>query len=265
MKKASLADIENLMFKMPTDEEHREASLGWLSRVQPTLIDQWPSDLAALSIPTKMVRLDVPAVWDGLCRVQDGEGLTQPLYNLADELDREIGWERKFIRLNSRSPKDAPWPFEIPATISGKEAVHILLGSMRVMDDLMEFKWIPEQPAYVCLRDFMPGLRSNDEYRCFVKDGELIAVTHYDYTQPWIGPEDKGKELRNRIDKWFTESLRPVLHIDTVVFDLWVKWDGSFVLIEINPYGLSDPCYFGSYEAVESADCWIKYAEADGD
>lgn len=262
MPKPSLADMIKTELKMPTPEEHRAISLRWLSRIQPTLIDRWPQGLAALSIPTKMVKLDVPAVWDALCTVQDGKGLSQPLYDLAEELDAEIGWERKFIRLNSRSPKDWPWPFEIPATISGKEAVHILLGSMRVMDDLMEFRWVPEQPAYVCLRDFMPGMRPHDEYRCFVKNGNLIAVTHYDYTKPWSGPEDGGKDLRQRIDRWFRYTMRPVLHIDTVVFDLWVQRD-SLMLIEINPYGLSDPCYFGDYASVESADFWIKYADKD--
>lgn len=247
--------------KMPTPEQHRAVSLSWLSRIQPTLIDHWPKELAALSMPTKMVKLDVDAVWDALCAVQDGKGLSQPLYDLAEELDREIGWERQFIRLNSRSPKDNPWPFEVPATISGKEAVSILICSMRVMDDLMEFKWVPEQSAYVCLRKFIPGIRGQNEYRCFVKDGELIAVTHYDYTKPWTGPKDGGKELRGQIDKWFAETLKPVLHIETVVFDIAINYDGSFLLIEINPYGLSDPCHFGSYEAVENASGWIQYAE----
>jgi hypothetical protein len=260
MTKPSLADMIKMELRMPTPEEHRAVSLGWLKRIQPTLIDQWPKELAELSMPTTMVKLDVPAVWGAICELQDGKGISMPLRDLADELDDHIGWNRKFVRLNSRSPKDWPWPFEIPATISGKEAVYILTNSMRVMDDLMEFQWIPEQPAYVCLRNFIPGLRPVDEYRCFVKDGELIAVTHYDYTNPYTGPDDQGEELRGRIDRWFTETLRPVLHIDTVVFDIAVRYDG-FLLIEINPYGLSDPCYFGSYHAVENACSWIEYAK----
>ena len=250
------------MFKMPTPEEHRAVSLKWLERVQPTLIDQWPAELAALSIPTKMVKLDVDAVWEALCAVHDGKGIAPVLRDLAAELDAEMDWNRKFVRLNSRSPKDAIWPFEVPAMISGKEAVSMMLSSMRVMDDLMEFKWVSEQPAYVCLRDWVYDFRTECEYRCFVKDGKLIAVTHYDYTKPFRAPEDGGKELRQRIDKWFAETLSPTLPIQTVVFDIHANRDGTFLLIEINPYGRSDPCHFETYERVENATSFIEFGAA---
>lgn len=248
--------------KMPTPEEHRTASLSWLRRVQPTLIDQWPADLAALSMPTTMVKIDVPAVWDGLCAGHDGKGIAAPLVALAAELDAAMGWNRKFVRLNSRSPKDAIWPFEVPATLSGKEAVSMLTGSMRVMDDLLEFRYVPEQPAYVCLRDWVYGFNTADEYRGFVKDRKLIAVTHYDYIHPWAGPADGGKALRSEIEQWFTSALLPVLHVDTVVFDIHVGRD-SILLIEINPYGLSDPCHFGDYESVENARGYVEFAKPD--
>ncbi len=38
--------------------------------------------------------------------------------------------------------------------------------------------------------------------------------------------------------------------------------DGTILLIEINPYGLSDPCHFKSYERVENAAGYIEYAAA---
>lgn len=259
------------LLRMPTPEEHRKVSLAWLSRVQPCLIDQWPADLAALSIPTKFVKIDVDPVWDAMCDLQDGKkaGIPQPLVDLAAEMDDVMGWDRKFVRLNSRSPKDWPWPFEVPATISGKEAVSMLAGSRRVMDDLYEFKWVPEQPAYVCLRDWVCWIRSQYEFRCFVKDGELIAVTHYDYTKPT--PEavrNNAGDIRAAIDTYFAERLKPALHIDTVVFDIAFdqhKMSLDPMLIEINPYGLSDPCWFGDYEAVENADCDIKIGTGEED
>lgn len=246
--------------RMPTPEEHREVSLAWLARVQPTLIDQWPRDLAVLSMPTDMIKVDVPAMWDGLCALHDNREPVAYLFDLATELDAKLGWRRKFFKLNSRSPKDAPWPFETPVTMSGKEAVSVLTASMRIMDDLMEFRWVPEQPAYVCLREQVYWIRPQNEYRCFVKDGHLIAVSHYDYVaHPWTGPEDGGKSTRAMIDAWFAKKLKPVLHIDTVVFDLAIRHDGEMMLIEINPYGGSDPCHFGSYEAVENATSYIEF------
>jgi hypothetical protein len=248
------------MPRMPTPAEHRAASLAWLSRVQPTLIDQWPEGIAALSMPTKLV-----AVPDGLymefCSLHDGKAPGPVMEAFADQLDREMGWTRKFIRLNSRSPKDWLWPFESPITCSGKEALSFMACSERVLEDLMEFQYVPEQPAYVCLRDVIYGLDKSREYRCFVKDGELIAVTHYDYTKPIAAPADGGKELRGYIDAWFAEKLKPVLHIPTVVFDLFQMSHGRFLLIEINPYGLSDPCFFQSYSNVESAASFVQFDE----
>lgn len=253
-----MIDLEMFEPKMPTGEQHRQVSLAWLSRVQPTLIDQWPKELAALSMPTKLVRIDVPAVWDDLCSYHDGNAIGATLISLSRELDYHIGWHRHFIRLNSRSPKDYPWPFEVSATISGKEAVVILVNSMRIMDDLMEFKYVPEQPAYVALRQFNPSIRGENEFRCFVKDGELIAITHYDYTKPtpeWVS--GNAAELRGKIDAYFKDRLRPTLHVQTVVFDIAMVGE-EFILIEINPYGLSDPCHFETYERVEAASSFIE-------
>lgn len=249
-------DIPEL--KMPTPEEHRAVSLRWLERIQPTLIDQWPKELLALSFSTEFVK--VPAdLWDDVCLLMDHSRIGPVMRELAAEIDSRIGWERKFVRLNSRSPKDYPWPFEVPATLSGKEAMTMLTGSMRVVDDLYEFHWVPEQPAFICLRDFEFGLRAVDEYRCFVKDYELIAVTAYDYTKPIAAPADGGKDIRERINAYYRETLKPVLHIGTVVFDLWMPRGREPTLIEINPYGLSDPCFFGSYANVEAAMSFVQF------
>lgn len=245
--------------RMPTDDEHRAISLKWLSNVQPTLIDQWPKELAALSFPTDMVPVPDGLI-DEIFAVHDGKGYGPLIIELAKELDDRMGWNRKFVRLNSRSPKDYPWPFEVPATMSGKEALCFLIASERVMDDLFEFKWVPEQPAYICLREWQYGLRAWDEYRCFVRDGELIAVTAYDYTKPVVAPSDGGKHLRHIIDDYFAAVLKPVLHIDTVVFDLWIDQGSKPKLIEINPYGRSDPCFFAGYEGVENANGYIQFS-----
>lgn len=244
--------------KVPTHEELRASSLRWFERTGPTLIDRWPADLAALSMPTEFVKFPVGTM-EPLFEF-NGDEPHPSVMALAQELDAKIGWKRRFVRLNSRSPKDATWPFEAPATISGKEAVSMMAGSERILDDLCYFRRIPEHPAYVCLRDWVYGFRTENEYRCFVRDGKLIAVTHYDYTKPWSGPEDGGKTIRESIDAWFTNMLRSRLPIDTVVFDIHINDDGSFLLIEINPYGLSDPCHFGDYQSVENATGYIEYA-----
>jgi hypothetical protein len=248
---------------MPSDEELRATSLAWFDRIGHTLIDRWPAELAALSVPTEFVRFPMELM-EPLFEPKDGEWPDKSVAEFAMELDAKIGWKRRFVRLNSRSPKDATWPFEAPATISGKEALSMFAGSERILSDLCYFRRIPEHPAYVCLREWHWGFRTENEFRCFVKDGELIAVTHYDYTKPWSGPADGGKAIRSAIDVWFAETLKPTLPVDTVVFDVHFDPHSSqqkFLLIEINPYGLSDPCHFKSYDKVESASSFVEFAK----
>lgn len=241
--------IPMIALREPSEAELRAASLQWFDRIGDTLLDRLPPEVLALSMPTRFIRFpgELAAPLFEL-----GRGVHPGLQELADELDRQMGWDRHFIRLNSRSPKDSPWPFETPATCSGKEAIGIMACSERMLEDLVSFAHIPEHPAYICLRDFVPGLRPSEELRCFVKDGELIAVSHYDYLNPITPPIDGGREIRERVETWFRDVLKPRLHIQTVVFDVWIGWNRDPLLIELNPYGLSDPCWLGSYENVEN-------------
>lgn len=253
-------DFSRIVMSMPTEEELRSSSLLWFERIGPTLIDQWPADVLALSMPTKFIRFPTGFI-DDLFERRPG-GIPASIRSLAAELDAAMDWDRHFIRLNSRSPKDAPWPFEVPATCSGKEAMMILGCSERILEDLAYFEYIPEHPAFICAREFIPCLRSCGEFRCFVKDGALIAVTYYDYHHPIDAPLDGGEEIRRRIDQWFTETLRPRLHLETVVFDVHME-RGGILLIELNPYGLSDPCFLGGYDAVENFGGFVAFASPE--
>lgn len=251
-----------IKMREPSPKELRDASMQWVSRVGPTLIDQWPDDVLALSMPTKFVRLPTGII-DDLFEHHGGV-IPMSVRELAAELDGLLDWERHFIRLNSRSPKDAPWPFETPVTCSGKEAMMILGCSERVLDDMVCFEYIPEHPAYICARKFIPALRPDGEFRCFVKDGILIAISAYDYLHPVSAPDDGGRAIRDKIGHWFADVLKPRLHLDTVVFDVFLQRDGSIVLIELNPYGLSDPCFLGSYSAVETFAGAVAFGTPDG-
>lgn len=244
--------------KMPTPEQMRRTALNWLERIGPTLIDRWPQDVLALSAPTKFVPFPMELIDD---LFEPSTRKVENLEPLAAELDRLMGWDRHFIRLNSRSPKDACWPFEAPITCSGKEALMIMGSSERVLDDLVLFRHVQEQPALICLREFIPTMHASAEYRCFVKDGELIAVSHYDYLTNYDAtPEDGGAAIRAVIDRWFTETLKPRLHVSTVVFDVFLGWNQPPFLIELNPYGLSDPCWFRSYANVEAASVPVAFS-----
>ena len=236
--------------RMPTYEEHREVSLGWLDYIQPTLIDQWPKEVLKLSMPTIFVPIDAE---DFLKAMDSAENYNNPgkvpyFCDLAARLDDILGWEKMFFRLNSRSSKDVGPSI----TMSGKEVVDNLLCSMRVLEDLVHFKYVPEQKCFICLRKYVP-IYNGLEFRCFVKNRNLIGISAYydsrnDYDYVTLNTAEKS------IVKFYEEKLEPVMdHVDDIVFDVHLSGNLTEVqLIELNPYWLSDPCLFESYAEIES-------------
>jgi hypothetical protein len=90
-----------------------------------------------------------------------------------------------------------------------------------------------------------------DEQRVFVKDGQIQGITRYDYLQP--PPIEYTGDHIDRIGFDATDYLAdiaPHMLIADFVFDFGYRPTGETVLIELNPYGLSDPCCFGSYKNI---------------
>lgn len=209
-------------------------------------IDRWPDEIHALSMPTKLIPVDASEflnIFD-----YHTEGWLPLMQRYADTLDAEMGWDRHMIRLNSRSPKDASYPIA-PVTCAGKTAMEWLSCSERVMDDTSLHLYARE-PLYIALREWRP-IRIEWEVRCFAKDGKVIAASRYDYRNP--APEEwLGAPVFERIRAFYDLHLSK--HYDTVVFDLAFGVPGTDgpLLVEVNPYGMSDPCCFGSYDAIET-------------
>lgn len=236
--------VEKLTFqqlKMPTATEMYASGSLWYARVGETFIDNWPSDLRRASIPTTMIRVDR----DVMAGLFSGE---QEITRSAGLLSRRLGWAMRgrpwFVRLNSRSPKDITYP-GLPITADPAEAIGWLAGSERVCDDVCLLAGA-RRPIYICLRepvDIEPG----SEARCFAKGGRLIAISRYDYQAP--ATSEPPTELWRSALRLHAKYL--AAHYPDIVFDL-CRVGGRTIILEINPYGLSDPCCFRSYEAVES-------------
>ena len=245
-----------MTLQMPTEEELRERSARWLENIGPTLIDNWPKAMHELSVPTTFVEIDPEKAIDFF----EGGLDTSPYANeLADKIDAILGWKPKFFRLNSRSPKDGCWPLEMPLSCSGKQIISSLACSERILDDLAHFRWTEDQKCYLCLRDQIFGMQPSSEFRCFVMDRKLVGVTYYRYDQPEHAPSEHGISIRAQIQKWFEEQLEPILHIDTVVFDVVLGGSRPITLIELNPWGLSDPCCFKNYEEIMTNTTSVKF------
>lgn len=253
---APRVDPPRIMFApMPTEEElHRVCSAKY-ERVRPFMIDQWPQSVAALSMPTKMVAVDPKRMidlWD------EGPIVMEVAEEIAALLDAEMGWGEYFIRLNSRSPKDAA---DRLITCSGKQAVSWIMSSERCLDDC-SMAAHAGSPLFVCLRE-PRHLHPDEEFRCFAKDGKVLGLSRYFYGQePLIQLRDPDT-LLSAATAFYEANL--AAHYPTVVFDLYAPGTSQELLIELNPFGLSDPCLFGDYGAVERGGVRLRDSDGSGE
>lgn len=233
--------------KPPSEDELRASAVRWQERIGPLLIDRWPKELLALSTPT--IFLPFPRVLTREWWHEEQPGWSPAAAVFAEDIDRACGWEMKFFRLNSRSPKDAMWPLESLITCSGKIVLQVMRGSERMLDDLVMFERADVEPV-LCLRDVMYGCDPGRELRVFVRDGQVKAVAEYGHEPTLRSPREKDEDLRERAERYVLDVAGPHLPMSTIVVDLFIKGDG-FQLIEINPFGLSDPVGAISYDAID--------------
>lgn len=232
--------------RMPTPAELKERYRPWAEMIEPLLLDKWSTELMALSIPTTFVEFP-KALITPLFEPRDD---FREFADLAAEIDQHLGFKNHFFRLNSRSPKDGPWPLLLPITCSGKQIIQVLACSERMMEDLHKFSHTDLTPM-ICLRRQEVSLRPEMELRCFVKGGQLLAVAEYGHQPIFAAPREADAAIREAAERYVLDVVGPHLPLDTVVVDIWCKGAG-FGLVEINPYGFSDPVGAISYDAIEA-------------
>lgn len=234
--------------KMPTEAELYEACTAKYDMAAPTYIDNWPDEWRAMSMHTTLIPLPPDAVAE-MWGAHEGMREFKALSELAREIDAACNWTSHFIRLNTRSPKDVE---ERPITNAGRQALGWLMWSERTMDDLSMLEHA-RKPAYVAIREQV-FIAKPAELRCFVRDGTLIAISQYHYgkAQATWQPDERRSEAWEVIENFWRSSVHPPSPIMNYVFDVALRYKDTPLLIEINPYGLSDPCAAGSYEQIET-------------
>lgn len=235
-----ISDLMN--FRVPTAEESRATNLEHYERVGFTYLDQWTPGLLALSMPSKRFQLS-PADLDAFVGVHDDKGFSPRLAEIASELDALFDWREMFVRLNSRSPKDSAWP-GLPITCAGRQAVSWILASERCIDDFCRFHH-SLKPVYIYLREWV-RIPEEWELRCFIKDGEMIAATQYHRgatNKAW--QDEAGRKVTwDAVRAYYETQVKRHVPRDTFVLDLYPAGRNEWRVLEINPYGMSDPILF---------------------
>lgn len=223
-----------------------------------TYIDQWPSELMRLSFATVLIKLSKQSRRDILNGSAHSTGIgfepnEERWLKFLDRLDQAVSQfpDGAFVRLASRSPKDS-WEghrggFRVR---NGQDAMDRLLDSERIVEDLhLDIR--DNATSYIAIREWRDIPLAN-EWRVFIHEGKIIGVSQYGYLDKLPKYEDLGG-LRWALDVWFTNELKPALHLNTVIADVWLRqyqsaprtflWECK--LIEINPFGAwTDPCLF---------------------
>jgi len=165
-----------------------------------------------------------------------------------------------FCRFSTRSPKDGvsvsaedkklditsrlKKKNELLAVTNADQVIQLISHSQRVFTDIRFYFQYRVQGSssgklYLMLRDFIPNLPVDHEFRCFVYNRKLTAISQYQCycVFPALKDENHVKECRNVIVN-FMETIKHIFPMDSFVIDLVVLPDPSCQVIELNPFGI---------------------------
>lgn len=249
--------------------------MDYFEQVRPTYIENWSPALASLSV----AQVDVPLSkqdaislgcsitdWGEVFRQRYPAGPFSGYERFQARFDEAVSRlpDGCFVRLGGCSPKDS-WlgHREGFRCLSGKKAFLLLTdASERVYEDLMltlHNNYLP----HVWFRRWQ-DIAKHLEFRCFVRNQTLIAISQYNYHDAFAVDVDKHT-VEWAVLRWLP-SFYNACSLQDVVADVFVtcqthdnerRWQVK--LIEINPlFEMTDPCLF-SWPELLSAKCWLGF------
>jgi len=255
-------------------------------------------EIEQLTFPTSFVPVDVETAraW----RIYNRGGDLSPedarrMGSLRERIELEVrrfvdgggnGSGRAFVRLSTRSPKDAVDSVpalraklvtmlrqrlapeqsndpnmrlsvlqdcfgELMSVTSAEEALDLIQFSSRCVSDLVRmldyYDDLPCWDLQVIVREFVPCPASS-EYRCFVFGGKLTAASQY-FAHTYY-PETDADDIGRRIQAFFAERCASAISLDSYILDLAVLPGTSKVwIIELNPFARSTGACLFDWEA----------------
>ncbi|KAL2102922.1 hypothetical protein ACEWY4_002090 [Coilia grayii] len=169
---------------------------------------------------------------------------------------------RVFPKLNWSAPRDANW-IALNSSLECQSLSDIFLlfkSSDFVTHDLT-------QPFIHCSDDDSPDpvisyelvlrkwseLIPGGEFRCFVKEHKLIAISQRDYTQYYHHISKQEHSISHSIQGFFRDHIQYKFLDDDYVFDVYRDSCGRVWLIDINPFGPVTDSLLFTWEELTSA------------
>lgn len=222
----------------------------YFERIWPTFLESWPAQVAALSVPQAGLPLSAeevqgiiatPPLWRDRLTPAD----PPVLHALAAKLQPFIDSypSGAFIRLGSRSPKDASiFQASRGCVRQAIVAIKLLQTSQRTQADLrrcLERKYLP----YLFVRQWLP-IQPWQEFQCFLRERKLVGISQLDCVN--YGALAELREAVPRIEpaiRKFAARFASVSHLANAVFEVVVTPRFSdpaaleVHLMDINPWG----------------------------
>jgi len=165
-----------------------------------------------------------------------------------------------FVRFSTRSPKDGvsvsaedkklditsrlKKKLDLLAVNNADQVINLISHSQRVFSDIrFYFQYrVPGSSSgklYLMLRDFIPNLPVDHEFRCFIHNRKITAISQYQCycVFPALADEQHVRECRDTIVN-FLETIKHIFPMDSFVIDIVVLPDYSCQVIELNPFGI---------------------------
>ncbi len=127
---------------------------------------------------------------------------------------------------------------------SPADALNLSLTSERVFTDFYRFIEMKDNIGEVLyeqnliIREWVDGLSSEKEYRCFVYKNKMTAISQYNHyiTIPEIQNREKLSKIKGMIFKYWDTNIRKLLvDFESYVVDFAVIDEEKVFLIELNP------------------------------
>lgn len=170
-----------------------------------------------LTFASEFVALDAARL-DALASLPDDKSIKDSsIYRLlVQEIDdvfskfKARGITKLFVKLNSVSPKDLCYYDDSPygdvnamAAYRPEHVIHMLTRSARTMSVIRN----PRAPVYIMLREFA-DVPLEDEYRCFVYDNKLRAISQYHWNVQRPELLSQRLVIRDRISEFIDLIIR---------------------------------------------------------
>lgn len=262
------------------NERHAKSQFKYFEFVKPTYIENWPKALADLSIE----QIDIPltidearALGSNIAEYGEAFGPVQSIKAIEHRVNEAVKQfpNGAFIRLGSRSPKDS-WRREPTMRVLSVDRItrdssplRFMLDCSERMSDDLRLAAQNDYAPHIFVRKWI-NLEKWQEFRCFVKDGELVGISQYYYDQFFPVISQEADSIEWAIKAWCDSYFVNASHLRDVVFDVVVSMRGSGAirqwgvrLLEINPFfNMTDPCLF-SWDKPNDFDGSFRYVKQE--